>query len=86
MLRRVWAQTNSVRTFKPKIKESICSDGTLWYSFINENGRACDVKDWDEAQSIIEEYKMTDVTDEMFKGGWISPDVYKEVVKQREAE
>lgn len=86
MLRRVWAQTNTTATWKPKVEEHIYSDGSMHYTFRDRFGRTFNVKDIEEAQSIINEFKMTDVTDEMYKGGWIRPDIYKEVISQREAE
>lgn len=86
MLRRVWAKTDTTDTWKPKVEEHIYSDGSLFYSFRDRHGRAFDLKGLREAQSIIREYKMEDVTDEMYKGGWIRPDIYKEVVAQRYAE
>ena len=85
MLRRVWAKVNTADTWKAKVEEHIWRDGTIEYSFRDRFGRTFSVKDFAEAQRIIEEFKMTDVTDEMFKGGWIHPDVYREVISQREA-
>jgi oligoribonuclease NrnB/cAMP/cGMP phosphodiesterase (DHH superfamily) len=86
MLRRVWAKTNTTDTWKTKVEEHIYSDGSLFYSFRDRYGRAFNLKSLREAQSIIRDYKMEDVTDEMYKGGWIRPDIYKEVVSQRYAE
>lgn len=86
MLRRVWAKTNATSTWKPKVEEHIYSDGSLFYSFRDRFGRTFNLKNLREAQSIIRDYKMEDVTDEMYKGGWIRPDIYKEVVSQRYAE
>lgn len=86
MLRRVWAKTNATSTWKPKVEEHIYSDGSLFYSFRDSHGRAYDLKHEVEAMKVVADYKMEDVTDEMYKGGWILPDIYKEVVSQRYAE
>lgn len=86
MLRRVWAHREDKNTWKTKVEEHIWRDGTLDYSFRDRFGRTFNVEDWSEAQHLINEYHLVDVTDEMYKGGWIHPDVYKEVVSQREAD
>ncbi len=86
MLRRVWATVNTTDTWKTKVEEHIYSDGSLFYSFRDKFGRSFDLSGLREAQSLIKQYKMTDVTDEMYESGWISPDVYKEVISQKDAE
>lgn len=86
MLRRVWAQTTATSTWKPKVEEYVWRDGTVDYSFKDSHGRSFNLKNLREAQDIIRQYKMTEVTDEMYQAGWINPDVYKEVISQRNAE
>lgn len=86
MLRRVWAKVNTADTWKTKVEEHVYSDGSMHYSFRDRFGRTFNLRNLREAQGIIKQFKMTDVTDEMYKGGWIHPDVYKEVISQRNAE
>ena len=83
MLRRVWANPEDRNTWKTKIEEHIYRDGSIEYSFRDNRGRSHDVSNWIQAQYLIKEYRLIDVTDKMFEAGWIAPEVYKEVLKQR---
>lgn len=71
MLKRVWAQTQSTSTWKPKVEEHEFRDGSKHYSFRDRFGRPSDLADEKEAQQVIREFKMTDVTEEMIRAGWI---------------
>lgn len=77
MLNRVWCKKNATETWKPKVEEHIYGDGTIHYSFRDRLGRPHDVADWNEAQQIIKEFKMEDVTEEMVADGWISKAQYE---------
>lgn len=71
MLNRVWIKKEAMETYKPKVEEHIYNDGTAHYSFRDRLGRPHNVRDWNEAQKIINDFKMVDVTEEMIKAGWI---------------
>lgn len=86
MLRRVWMKADAKTMWKPKVEEYIYSDGSIWYSFRDSNGRPHNVENFDEAQKIIAQYHMIDITDRVYNSGWIHPDIYRDVVKQRDAE
>lgn len=77
MLNRVWAHPEDKNTWKTKVEEHIWRDGTLEYLFRDRFGRTFNIKDWNEAQQIIKEYKLIDVTEEMVKAGWISKTQYE---------
>ena len=79
MLRRVWAQTTSTSVWKPKVEEHIYRDGSLFYSFRDSHGRPHDLDGWDDAWKTIRDFRMEDVTVDMYKGGWIAPEVFREV-------
>lgn len=72
MMNRVWAQKKSTSTWKRRVEEHIFKDGTRHYSYRDNFGRSSDLKDFDEAQEVIQAFDMEDVTEEMVNAGWIS--------------
>ena len=71
MLNRVWAHPEDKNTWKTKVEEHVYSDGTLHYSFRDRFGRTFNIKDEKEANQIIKEYRLCDVTEKMIEAGWI---------------
>lgn len=87
MLNRVWIKKNDTYTWKRKVEEITYRDRQTEevkyaYSYIDGFGRAHNLKDWNEAQQIIKDFKMEDVTEEMVAAGWISKAQYEAFKKQ----
>lgn len=71
MLKKVWMDTKSTLTWKPKVEEHEYEDGTLHYSFRDRIGRTHTINQI-EADEIIESWGMEDITEQMKSDGWIA--------------
>lgn len=69
MLNRAWGKRSHPGYVK--VEEHIYEDGTLHYSFRDGFGKPSNVRDWEEAQEIIKNWRMDDITDKMIEAGWI---------------
>lgn len=70
MLKKVWMDTRSTLTWKPKVEEHEYEDGTLHYIFLDRVGRTHTVSE-PEAKKIIGSWGMEDITEKMRNNGWI---------------
>ena len=82
MLNRVWIKKNDTYMWKRKVEEIVYRDRLTEevkyaYSYIDGFGKAHNLKDWDEAQEVIKQFKMEDVTEQMVEAGWISRAQYE---------
>lgn len=70
MLTRVWLDVKCTNTWKPKIEEHTFRNGERFYSFRDRFGRPSDVTK-EEAETIVKDWGMVDVTEEYKAEGWI---------------
>ena len=87
MLNRVWVKKNDTYTWKRKVEEIVYRDRVTEevryeYSYKDGFGRAHNLKDWNEAQEVIKQFNMEDVTEQMVEAGWISRAQYEAFKKQ----
>lgn len=71
MMIQVWAVTAGYHR-GAKVEAHQCKDGTVLYSFRDRRGRPWNVDSKEEADALIRDYSMEDVTDEMRAEGWIA--------------
>ena len=67
---RVWETPYKHQGSTARVEEWDHNDDTLHYIFIKAFYQG-NVKDFNEAQKLIEGWKMREVTEEYRKGGWI---------------
>jgi hypothetical protein len=87
MLNRVWVKKNDTYTYKRKVQEYVYRDRVteeecFAYSYVDGFGRPHNLKDFAEAQQVIKQFKMEDVTEEMVAAGWISKAQYEAFKKK----
>ena len=71
MLTRVFQDVKTSNTWKPRVEEHTFRNGERFYSFRDRFGRPFDVTK-EEAEQIVNEWGMVDVTEEWEAEGWIS--------------
>lgn len=71
MLKKVWMDTESKLTWKPKVEEHEYDDGTMHYIFRDRVGKTHSINQI-EADKIIRTWGMKDITGTMIKNGWIA--------------
>lgn len=71
MLVNVWAVTSGYHK-GAKVEAHQCRDGSVMYGFRDRIGRPANVSDKAEADFLIKEYRMEDVTEQMRADGWIA--------------